>query len=134
MSEQPELIPRKTLFGNPERTDVLLSCDGKHVSYLAPVDGVMNVWVAPTDSVDTAHPVTHDADRGIRVHFWSYNAAHILYVQDREGDEDWHVYAVNIESGEARDLTPYEGVSAFPFGLSRRFPDEVLVGVNRRDP
>ena len=68
------------------------------------------------------------------MYFWSYNPAQLLYLQDRAGDEDWHVYVVDIDSGETRDLTPYEGVSAFPSGLSRRFPDEVLVGVNRRDP
>ena len=134
MSKQPELIPRRTLYGNPERTDVLLSDDGAHISYLAPMDGVMNVWVAPAGSVEDARPVTHDTDRGIRLYLWTYDPAHLLYIQDRAGDEDWHVYAVNIESGEARDLTPYEGVSAYPSGLSRRFPDEVLIGINHRDP
>ena len=134
MSKQPELIPRRTLFGNPERTDVLLSHDGSHVSYLAPVDGVMNVWVGPTDDVKAARPVTRDTDRGIRMYGWTYNPAYILFVQDRGGDEDWHVYTVNVESGQTRDLTPYEGVSALPFGLSQRSPDDVLVGINRRDP
>ena len=134
MSEQQELIPRKTLFGNPERTGVQLSHDGEHISFLAPVEGVMNVWVAPADSLEEAHPVTQDTDRGIHIYFWTYNPAHLLYVQDQGGDEDWHVYSVNIESGDTRDLTPYEGVSAFPFGTSRRFPDEALVGVNLRDP
>ena len=134
MSKQPELIPRKTLFGNPERTDVLLSDDGAYISYLAPVDGVMNVWVAPTDSVEAARPVTQDTDRGVRMYVWTYSPSHLLYVQDRAGDENWHVYAVDVESEEARDLTPSEGVSAFPSGLSRRFPDEVLIGINRRDP
>ena len=134
MSKQPELIPRRTLFGNPERTYVLLSDDGAHISYLAPVDSVLNVWVAPVDSVEAARPVTQDTDRGIRMYAWTYNPAYLLYVQDRAGDEDWHVYAVDVESGEARDLTPYEGVSAFPSGLSRRFPDEVLIDINRRDP
>ena len=134
MSKQPELIPRRTLFGNPERTDVLLSDDGAYISYLAPVDGVMNVWVAPADSVEAARPVTQDTDRGVRMYVWTYSPSHLLYVQDRAGDENWHVYAVDVESREAKDLTPYEGVSAFPSGLSRRFPDEVLIGINHRDP
>ena len=133
MSKQPELIPRKTLFGNPERTFVQLSHDGAHISYLAPVDGVLNVWVAPVDSIDAARPVTRDTDRGIRMYLWTYNPAHLLYVQDRAGDENWHVYTVNVDTGEARDLTPYEGVSAFPSDLSTRFPDEVLIAINSRD-
>ena len=106
MSKQPELIPRKTLFGNPERTDVLLSDDGAYISYLAPVDGVLNVWVAPVDSIESARPVTEDTDRGIRMYVWTYNPAYLLYIQDRAGDEDWHVYVVDVESGKPGTLLP----------------------------
>ena len=129
-----ELIPRKTLFGNPERTAVTLSHDGTRVAYLAPLDGVLNVWVAPLDAIGDAKPVTRDRGRGIRHYLWSYHPGYLLYGQDRDGDENWHVHAVEIESGRTRDLTPYDGVQAIPHGLSERIPDEVLVGVNRRDP
>ena len=134
MSQEAELIPRQALFGNPERTEVRLSHDGARISYLAPVDGVLNVWVAPVGAIEDGRPVTQDTDRGIRMYFWSYNPAHLLYVQDRGGEEDWHVYAVDVETEETRDLTPYEGVNAIPQAMSERFPDEVLIGMNRRDP
>ena len=134
MTEMAELIPRKMLFGNPERTEVKLSHDGARISYLAPVDGVMNVWVAPADALEDARPVTQDTDRGIRSYGWAYNPGYLVYVQDKGGDEDWHVYAVDVDTEETRDLTPYEGVHAYPVAMSERFPDEVLVGINRRDP
>ena len=134
MSQEPELISRKVLFGNPERTSVRLSHYGTHISYLAPVDGVMNVWVAPVDAVEEARPVTEDKGRGIRIHFWTYNPSYITYLQDRGGDENWHVYAVNVETGESRDLTPYDGVQAIPKEGSPKLPDEVLIAINRRDP
>ena len=133
MYQEPELIPRKVLFGNPERTSVKLSHDGTHISYLAPVDGVMNVWVAPLDRIEEARPVTADTGRGIRIHLWTYNPNCIMYLQDRDGLEDWHAYAVNVETGESRDLTPYEGVQAIPKEGSPKFPDEVLIAINRRD-
>ena len=66
-----DLIPRKTLFGNPERTAVTLSHDGTRVAYLAPVDGVLNVWVAPVEAIGDAKPVTRDRGRGIRHYLWS---------------------------------------------------------------
>ena len=134
MTEMPELIPRKMLFGNPERTEVRLSHDGTRIAYLAPVDGVLNVWVAPVDAIEEARPVTQDTDRGIRMYVWTYNPGYLVYVQDRGGDEDWHVYAVDVETEETTDLTPYEGVHAYPVAMSDRFPDEVLAGINRRDP
>ena len=134
MAQEPELIPRKALFGNPERTEVRMSHDGARISYLAPVDGVLNVWVAPVDAIGDAKSVTQDTDRGIRMYFWTYNPGYLMYVQDKGGDEDWHVYAVDVETEETRDLTPYEGVHAIPQALSERYPDEVLIGINRRDP
>ena len=134
MGQEPALIPRKTLFGNPERADVRISHDGTRISYLAPVDGVLNVWVAPVDAIEDARPVTQDTDRGIWFYVWTYNPDRILYIQDSEGDENWHVYAVDVETRETRDLTPFEGVHAMILPMSRRFPNEALVGLNVRDP
>ncbi len=127
------LIPRDVLFGNPDRAQARLSPDGKYLSYLKPVDGVLNVWVGPADDVDAAKPVTDDKLRGIRSHGWAYNSKYILYTQDKGGDENWHVYATNVETKETRDLTPIDGVRGELSGSSERFPDEVLIGFNDRD-
>ncbi len=128
------LLPRKVLFGNPERTSVTLSRDGTRIAYLAPFNGVLNVWVAPADAPLEARPVTHDTERGIRAYFWSYNPGFILYIQDTAGDEDWHLFAVDIESTEARDLTPFKGVTVQIEAISENFPDEALISINNRDP
>src|SRR6478609_3221801 len=71
------LIPRKVLFGNPDKAGAKISPDGKHISYLAPVKGVLNVWVAPVNDIAAAKAVTHDKKRGIRGYFWAYNSRHI---------------------------------------------------------
>ncbi len=128
------LIPRELIFGNPERAAPQLSPDGQRLAFLAGVDGVMNVWVGPAGDPAAAKPVTKDTNRGIREYFWAYTNQHILYVQDQGGDENWHVYATDLTSGETRDLTPFENVQARPIGVSHRFPDEVLLLINDRDP
>lgn len=120
------LIPRKLLFGNPDKTQARLSPDGARVSYLAPRDGVLNVWVGLTDEPGEAKPVTRDTKRGIRLHFWAYTNQHVIYIQDKEGDEDWHVYCVDLESGEITDLTPFEGVQARIEHLSHLCPNQIL--------
>ena len=106
------LIPRAVLFGNPDRAFVQLSPDGAHLSWLAPVDGVLNVWVAPRDNLAAAHPVTHDSGRGIRFYQWAYTNAHILYSQDTNGDENWRLYTVDVQTSAVKDLTPFAGVQA----------------------
>jgi dipeptidyl aminopeptidase/acylaminoacyl peptidase len=126
------LIPRKTLFGNPEKARARISPDGTKLAYLKPVDGVLNVWVGPADDVDAARPVTKDKSRGIRSFFWAYTSRHVLYTQDKDGDEDFHVYSVNLENDEIKDLTPIEKISAQIEGVSERFPGEILVGINDR--
>lgn len=128
------LIPRQILFGNPEKAAARIAPDGKRLSYLAPLNGVLNVYVGPTDDVAAAKPVTDDKKRGIRSYFWAYDSKHILYVQDTDGDENWHVYAVDLDAGTTKDLTPIKGVAAHINGTSYRFPNEVLVSLNDRDP
>jgi dipeptidyl aminopeptidase/acylaminoacyl peptidase len=128
------LIPRRLLFDNPDRADPQISPDGKYLSYLAPVDRVMNVWVAPIDKPNEARAITQDKKRGIRLYFWTYTNERIVYIQDVNGDEDWHVYSTAVGSGETRDLTPLKNVSARIVKVNHRLPEEVLIGLNDRDP
>ncbi len=128
------LIPRKLLFGNPDKSAARMSHDGKYLSYLAPVNGVMNVWVGPIDDPDAAKPVTKDTKRGIRSYFWAYTNKHILYVQDADGDEDWNIYRTNLENNETTNLTELKKVRAEIQEVSHRFPKEILIGLNDRDP
>ncbi|MGH9180667.1 MAG: S9 family peptidase [Acidimicrobiales bacterium] len=138
MNTDIALIPRSVLFGNPERISPHLSPDGGRLAYVAPVDGVLNVWVATLDhdgTIGDATPVTDDRDRGIRMYFWAHDGRHLLYVQDRGGDENWRLYGVDLQGGgPARDLTPFEGVQAQVVKRSRRHPGTVLVGLNRANP
>jgi dipeptidyl aminopeptidase/acylaminoacyl peptidase len=134
-----DLIPRSVLFGNPERTSPQLSPDGGSLAWIAPRDGVLNVWVAPIDATsgvdwDAARPVTEDTDRGIRAFAWAKDGQHLLYVQDSGGDENWRLYDVDPTSGERREHTPFEGIHATIIGTSKRRPHEVLVGINADNP
>ena len=128
------LIPRSTLFGNPDHAAPRISPDAKQLAYLAPLEGVLNVWVGPRDKPEAAKPVTHDTKRGIRSYFWAYNNHQIIYLQDKKGDENWHVYLVDLDTGKTTDLTPLPGVRAQIEAVSYRFPSEILIGLNQRDP
>lgn len=128
-----ELIPREALFGNPERANVQISPDGKHLSWVAPVDGVQNVWISPADAPTAGRAVTADKARGITQYFWSYRPNTLLYLRDSGGDEDFHVHAVDVAGGTTRDLTPYAKTRAAVNGVSHLHPDEILVGMNDRD-
>lgn len=128
------MIPRQVLFGNPEKSMARISPDGEYLSYLAPVAGVLNVWVAAIEDPDSARPITRDEERGIRLYNWTYDGQHILYYQDAKGDEDWHVYATNITTGETRDLTPFEKVNAQILSVNEKTPNEILIGINNRNP
>ncbi|MCI0492802.1 MAG: S9 family peptidase [Planctomycetes bacterium] len=128
------LIPREVLFGNPERAQARLSPDGKWLSFMAPVDGVLNVWVAPVDDLSKAEPITKETSRPVPSHSWAYDNEHILYIQDKNGNENFHLYATNVKTRETRDLTPIEGVRAEIQEISHKSPGEILVGLNDRDP
>jgi dipeptidyl aminopeptidase/acylaminoacyl peptidase len=132
-AELPPLIPRAVLFGNPTRTAPALSPDGKLLAWLAPSDkGVSNVWVQ-TLGKDDARMVTADRRRGIYAFTWAAGARHILFQQDGDGDENWHLFSTALDGGVVRDLTPFQGVRVQNVLTSRKRPGEVLVGLHRRD-
>ncbi len=129
-----KLIPRSALFGNPEKAQARVSPDGKYISFIAPRDGVLNVWLSERGKLDAAKPITNDRKRGIRQHMWSFDNRHVLYMQDLDGDENWHVHAVDVVSGEDKDITPYKGARAEIVDLSWKKPGVVAVGLNDRKP
>jgi dipeptidyl aminopeptidase/acylaminoacyl peptidase len=133
-NETLDLIPRKVLFGNPDRVAARISPDGLNISFLAPVNGVLNVWVAPAEDIEKAKPVTNDTYRGIRSYAWTYAKDRMLYLQDKNGDENWRIYGVNLTTGEIRDFTPFENVQARIDAVSYKRPQEIVIGLNKRDP
>jgi dipeptidyl aminopeptidase/acylaminoacyl peptidase len=129
----PPLIPRETLFGNPQRSSPKISQDGQYLAYLAPDDkNVLQVWLRTIGKEDD-RKLTNDPKRGIRAYFWTYNPEQLIYLQDSDGDENFHLYAVNIHKNIIRDLTPFQGVKAQVIELDHEFPDQILVGLNLND-
>ncbi|MGH9276948.1 MAG: prolyl oligopeptidase family serine peptidase [Acidimicrobiales bacterium] len=128
------LVPRQVLFGNPERMSPRISPDGTRLAWIAPDEGVLNVWLAPADDLGQARLITNDRDRGIRSYVWAHDNRHLLYIQDKGGDENWRLYSVDLETDELRDLTPFEDVQARIEEIDRHFPNDVLVGLNKDNP
>lgn len=129
-----ELIPRSVIFGNPEKAGARVSPDGAKLSYLAPVNGVLNIWVGPSGRIADAKPVTNDTKRGIRMMQWAHTSQHVLYLQDTDGDENWRVFCTDIATGKTTNLTPMDNIAAEIAQVSDKFPDEIVVSINDRDP
>lgn len=104
------LIPRRSSFGNP---------DGESIAYIAPEDGVLNIWVAPREDIGRSRPVTHDRGRWIQQLLRAYTNSHILYLQGSSGEENDRLFCVDAASGTTRDLTPPQGVKTDREGFSR---------------
>ncbi len=130
------LIPREILFGNPEKISPVLSPDGAYLAYIAPDSrNVLQVWLRTLkSSAKKDHVLTADRKRGIRSFFWTYQPATLIYLQDSEGDENYHLYAVNVETRQVRDLTPFPDVRAQPVAVEPKAPEHLLVALNRNDP
>jgi len=132
-AELPPLIPRKILFSDPQRAAVKISPDGKMLSYVAPSDkGVANVFVEDL-STRRARMVTRATHRGIYDYAWAFDGKHLLYFSDENGNEDFHLYSFDLTNEEVRDLTPFAGTRGQQLLLSPVRPDQVLIGINRRD-
>ncbi|MGF7148886.1 dipeptidyl aminopeptidase/acylaminoacyl peptidase [Sphingomonas zeicaulis] len=127
------LIERAKLFGNPSRAQLRVSPDGKYLSWLAPRDGVMNIWIAPANDVSKAKPYTAEKQRPISQHYWSGDSRMVMYVQDKGGDENFLLYGVDVASGKESLLTPFEKTRVQVVGTSKAIKDKILIGLNNRD-
>ena len=141
--ELPLLIDRQTFFGDPEIASAQLSPDGERVAFRKPYRGKMNVWVKGGDEpFDAAEPVTADTTRPVSSFFWTQDSERILWIQDKGGNENFHLYAADPDAETktdlgvppADDLTPYENVRAQVIDVLENTPGEILVGLNDRDP
>ncbi|HQJ61330.1 MAG TPA: hypothetical protein PKV35_10055, partial [bacterium] len=133
LSELGEMIPREVLFGNPDKTGVKISPDGLKMSWLeSDESGILNGFIKNYPEGELKQ-VTKDEKRGIRSYGWTYDSEKILYIQDKDGDENWHLYIVDLKTGETKDMTPFPGVRAQNLILDRKFPDKALIGLNKRD-
>lgn len=128
-----ELIPLEVLLGHPERTAPQISPDGRRLSYVAPHNGVLNVFVGDVGT-DNHVPVTHDDNRGIQGYLWSHDNRHLIYVRDKDGSENYRLYDVDLDTGIERDLTPIDGVQCRIISHRKKFPNDVLVAINKDNP
>ncbi len=132
-AQPPPLIPRDTLLGNPERANPHIAPDGKRLAWLAPDEHeILQVWVQTVGQHD-ARVVTADKSRGIQNYGWAFDSKTILYAQDAAGDENFHLFAVDLDSRNVRDLTPWDGVRSEVVASSPKFPARILVALNLRD-
>ncbi|MGA3073241.1 MAG: prolyl oligopeptidase family serine peptidase [Bryobacteraceae bacterium] len=141
-AQQPPLIDRELFFGDPEISGAQISPDGKYIAFLKPLNKTRNIWVKKTDApFDSAKPITNDTKRPIPGYLWSRDGKYVLYAQDKLGDENYNVYAVDpaaapvapAEVPAARNLTDLKGVRAMIYDVPRSEPDIIYVGLNDRD-
>jgi dipeptidyl aminopeptidase/acylaminoacyl peptidase len=128
------LIARRVLFAPPERTWVTISPDGSKIAFLAPVNGVLNVWLAPLADPGAARPLTRIEDRDVATDLrWPRDNRHVIFFREQGGDENWQAHRIDVETGDIRALSPAPGTRAFIHQVSARFPGEVLLAHNARD-
>lgn len=134
-AQLPPLIPVEHFFDSPEIAAGQISPDGRWLAYLKPYRGKLNVFVRPVGTGEERR-LTADTLRPIREYHWSADGAKILYLQDRGGNENFHIFATAVDApaGEARDLTPYEGARAYVADVPRETPKRIFIALNKRDP
>ncbi len=144
-SEGPHAAPlldRNLFFGDPQYAGAQLSPDGEYITFRQHHQEVMNIWIkGVNEEFDQARPLTADTERPVTSYFWSHDSRYVLYVQDKGGDENYHIYRVDIheepaedsEVPEAVNLTPMEGIRAQIYSVPRAYPDRIIVGINDRD-
>jgi len=131
-STDSSLIPIQVLFGNPEKALPTLAPDGTKLSYVAPLDGVLNIWIK-TIGQDDDQALTKDTNRGIANHMWTHDSKYIIYTHDKNGKENSQIYKLDLETKEITQLTP-DNVKAGIAAYSKNHPTEALISMNKENP
>ena len=128
------LIPREVLFGNPEKVSPQISPDGRYLAYIAPdARNVLQVWLRVMGQ-DRDEVLTADLKRGIRSFFWTYEPDKLIYAQDADGDENHHLYLVDVRTKKIQDMTPFPQTRAQVIAVEPKVPFQFLAGLNKTDP
>jgi dipeptidyl aminopeptidase/acylaminoacyl peptidase len=130
--DKTNLIPKKILFDNPERSSPRISPDGEKLAYLASYKGTLNVFVDFFDGKN--ENITSDNDRGISSYYWHYDNEHIFYIQDIKGDENWQLYRTNIRTKKTVCLTPFESVQVQILDRNKEIPNDLIITMNKDNP
>ena len=125
-------IPLEDFFRNSPQAAFQLSPDGKHLSFMAPYQDRMNIFVRNLDE-EEATQLTHETERSIDGYFWVDNTR-ILFMKDEGGDENYHLFGVNLDGSDLRCYTPFDGVRVRIIDDLEDIPDQVLIGMNKRNP
>lgn len=128
----PRRIPLEDFFRKPDRVSVKLSPSGRHLAFLAPWERRLNVHVRDLATGEETR-VTAAADRDIAGYLWA-NDDRIIDLQDKDGDENWHLRAVGRDGSNPLDLTPFDGVKCGIVDELEEVPGEILFAMNQRDP
>jgi dipeptidyl aminopeptidase/acylaminoacyl peptidase len=134
-SSLPKLIPIEALYESPAMQWGGISPDGRWLSYMKSWRGHQNVFVRPVGS-GRERPVTRDSVRSVGSYWWSGDGKRILWLQDRGGDENYHLYTADIAdtTGSVRDLTPFKNVEVEVLALPSAMPETAIITLNKRDP
>src|SRR5829696_9392578 len=131
-SALPPLIPMKDFFRNPVKVSYSLSPNGEYLAFMQPWENRLNVFVEKIGT-GQATRITSAKARDISGYAWKGDSR-IVYIQDTGGDENYRLYAVGIDGSNPKDLTPFEKVRAQIIDRLERNENEILVGLNKRNP
>jgi len=130
--EEIPLIPLRDFFRNPEKVGYSLSPNGEYFAYVAPWENRLNIFVQKFGETE-AQRITSVTDRDLAGYFWASNDR-IIYVRDQAGEENYHLFAVNVDGSNLVDLTPFEGVRAGVIDDLKDSDQEMIISLNKRDP
>jgi dipeptidyl aminopeptidase/acylaminoacyl peptidase len=133
ISDNDNLIPKEILFGNPEKFSLIISPNGEYIAYIAPLNEVLNIFVANINDIKNPKSITNSTVNAIRNFTFAYDGDHILYTQDKDGDENHHIKSVNIHNNTEIDLTPEPDTKNSILQKSKHKPNTILITNNNRN-
>lgn len=130
------MLSLEDYFRNSERSGYQISPDGRHISYMAPYQNRMNIFVQTiNEDAQLGEPqrLTHETERSVGGYMWADNDR-IVFSKDEGGDENFHLFGVRLDGSELRSYTDFPGVRASIIDDLEDVPGQIIIGLNKRNP
>lgn len=130
--EKATIVALEDFFKNSERSTFRISPNGEYLAFRAPFNSRMNIFIQKLGE-DSAVRITNETERDINNFFWGNNER-LLYIKDFGGDENFHVFGVDRDGNNIKDLTPFEKVRVDVVDELEDNEEEIIIQMNQRNP
>jgi Tol biopolymer transport system component len=119
-------------FSKPKASSFQLSPNGKYLSYREKDENSKNHIYVKEIATNKIKRAIEEKEELVSDFGW-INDERLYYSMDKGGNENYHIYAVNLDGSNLIDLTPFDNIKAGILKILKDQKDYIIVSMNKNN-